>query len=110
MTNSDYFPIQLSLTGFMIQTNTVHCAVRTEYLRNIAINLSNLKFNIDISKHFLAHYIFKQYSVTCNLFMSDSKPWRQDIFMFRPLEINGLKPLCAMSSQIQLCIFITKTI
>jgi hypothetical protein len=30
--------------------------------------------------------------------------------MFSPLEINRLKPVCAPSSQAQLCIFIMKTI
>jgi hypothetical protein len=38
-TNSDYFPTQHQLTGFITQTQCVYCAVRTGYLYTNAISL-----------------------------------------------------------------------
>jgi hypothetical protein len=34
-TNSDYFPIQHKLNGFITETENVYCAVRTEYLHKM---------------------------------------------------------------------------
>ena len=38
-TNSHYFPIQHYLTGFITETECVYCAVRTESLNIIQVNL-----------------------------------------------------------------------
>ena len=38
-TNSDYFPMQHQLTGFRTETECVYCAVRTEYLNTVSLDL-----------------------------------------------------------------------